>query len=361
MKQKKIFALLPIIAATIMASCTNDNESNWNSGSQIDLPRTRAFVLFEGIWGQNNGKLTYFNWSNDAASESDMYLAQNGKQLGDVGQDLIYDGTNIFMSVNGSNYVSKLNSIGIEQVRNSFADNNFGQVRNLCKTGSHLYADTYNGSVVKLNADDLSFIDSVFVGSYPEGIAELGGKLYVSVSGWGADSRVAEISISNFGAEPKYIDVMANPDKIMSVNGKVYVQGYGPYDEYWNCPYPWGVIENGKYREIGNANAWCTNDKTIYLTYSSTNWQDGTTINSFYSYDTETGELSDSAFTNVPLDLITASVSGMEINPYTGDIYIMTTLYSNGNGYIYHFLANGQYKSKIPAYGQSPKKIVFLD
>lgn len=363
MKKVQLSLLLLSTLAIIFsfASCNEDPKIDWDYDSKTDLPSSRAFVLCEGVWGQNNSKLNYFNWANDVASEDDIYLVQNEKHIGDTAQDLITDGTYMYMSVNGSNYVCRMSKAGKEQARNSFIDK-LGEVRYLCKCGDFLYATTYKGIVAKMDYKTLSFIDSVYVGDHPEGITELDNKLYVSVSGWGADSRVAEISLDNFTATPKYIDVMVNPNLIMTVNDKVYVQGYGPYDESWNCNYPWGVIENGKYRELGNATSWCSYENTIYLCLSQNDWVNNTVKNTFYTYDSETGKFSDeNPLKNIPTVMASSAISGMDANPYTGQIYVITSLFERGNGHIYHFLRDGTYKSKIPVYGQSPKKIVFFD
>ena len=65
-------------------------------------------------------------------------------------------------------------------------------------------------------------------------------------------------------------------------------------------------------------------------------------------------------FKNAPAELATSSVYGVSVNDETGDIYVMTTDFTN-NGQVYHFKSDGSFAGKFAATGINPRKIVFLD
>ena len=300
-------------------SCSEDEDS-WNpqsEGSKINMASTRAFVLNEGAYQSNNAGLTYFDWD-------------------------------------GSQYLAKLNSVGVEKARYAF-DEKLGAPRYLVEKDGFLYVTSYGGYVAKIKAADLSLVDTVKVGKNPEFIVEKDNKICCSVSGWGEDKRVAVISLSDF-KNVTYCDVMDNPDQLIVVAGRVFVQGYGAYYDY-----PWGELkEDGTFQQIGNCSKWAAYGNTLYLAYSETDWNTYATTTTFKTYDAATSTLSEnSPFKNAPAELASSSVYGISTNPYNGDIYVMTSDYVT-NGKIYHFKNDGTYVKTLQSTGISPRKIIFL-
>lgn len=339
-------------------SCSEDEDS-WNpqsEGSKINMASTRAFVLNEGAYQSNNAGLTYFDWVADTTYTSDLYQAQNGVKMGDTGQDIVLgsDGVTIYTILNGSQYLAKLNSVGVEKARYAF-DEKLGAPRYLVEKDGFLYVTSYGGYVAKIKAADLSLVDTVKVGKNPEFIVEKDNKICCSVSGWGEDKRVAVISLSDF-KNVTYCDVMDNPDQVIVVAGRVFVQGYGAYYDY-----PWGELkEDGTFQQIGNCSKWAAYGNTLYLAYSETDWNTYATTTTFKTYDAATSTLSEnSPFKNAPAELASSSVYGISTNPYNGDIYVMTSDYVT-NGKIYHFKNDGTYVKTLQSTGISPRKIIFL-
>ena len=350
-----------MLTATFTA-CSDDDEWNpLNEGSKIYVAETRAFVLNEGSYGMNNAGITYFDWAADTTFNYDIFLAQNGKQLGDTGQDIITDDGFIYVALHGSNYITKLNSLGVEQATVKLPEE-LGEVRYMVAEDDYLYVTCYGGYVVKVDTKDFEYESAVKVGDNPEHIVEMDDKLYCTNSGWGKDKRVAVIDTHKF-ASATFLNVMTNPDNILEVNDRIFVQGYGDFYDY-----PWGElnVKTGEFKQIGNASSWATYGDIIYLVNSVTDWshkkEDGTypTINYFSTYNTATNKLSNELFLkNMPAELASASVSGMSVNPYNGDLYIMTSDYVN-NGTVYHFDASGNFVKKFDTTGISPRKIVFF-
>ena len=320
------------------------------------MASTRAFVLNEGSYQANNAGLTYFDWVADTTYNSDLYQAQNGVKMGDTGQDIVLgsDGVTIYTILNGSQYLAKLNSVGVEKARYAF-DEKLGAPRYLVEKDGFLYVTSYGGYVAKIKAADLSLVDTVKVGKNPEFIVEKDNKICCSVSGWGEDKRVAVISLSDF-KNVTYCDVMDNPDQVIVVAGRVFVQGYGAYYDY-----PWGELkEDGTFEQIGNCSKWAAYGNTLYLAYSETDWNTYATTTTFKTYDAATSTLSEnSPFKNAPAELASSSVYGISTNPYNGDIYVMTSDYVT-NGKIYHFKNDGTYVKTLESTGISPRKIIFL-
>ena len=340
-------------------SCSDDDDEwDWTKeGSKVEMAESRAFVLNEGAYQKNNAGLMYFDWKTDTGYNSDLFMAQNGVQMGDVGQDILVDDKdNLYVILSGSKVIYKMNSVGVVQ-KSIHVDDNLGDPRYGVIEDGALYVTCYGGFVDKYDASTLSLLGTVEVGKNPEYIIEEDDKIYCTCSGWGADKRVACIDMKSF-KEATYFEVMDNPDRIIETADHIFVQGYGA-----DYSYPWGElnVKTGEFKQIGNASAWTAHNGMLYLCNSVTDWSTYATTNYFTSYNAKTGSLSETSFLKgAPEELGSTSVYGMSMNEETGHLYIMTTDFVN-NGAIYHFDQNMQYVGKIASTGVNPRKVVFVD
>lgn len=362
MKFKKFAyaAMVVLLASTSMlSSCSDDDdEPGWKKGSQVNLAQTRAFILNEGSQNHNNSNLIYFDWAQDSVLGSCIYTLQNGEKLGDTGNDLKVYGDKLLITVNGSNYLAMLNGSGVKLSTLSFENySNLGTIRNVAAADGYAYVTSYGGylSKIRISGNTLTYVDSLKIGSYPESVVVEDGKIYCAISGWGSDNRVAVVDANDFD-NVTYQTVMANPDNIVEEDDRFFVQGYGQlYD------YPWGELDvkTGTFTQIGNASAICAEDDKVYTAYSATDWSTYETTTTFAVYDLKTNTLDEAFFKNVPEDLTEKSVYGINVNPYTNEIYVTTTDYYS-DGIIYKFAADGTYEKQFSSYGINPSIIVFL-
>ncbi len=359
MKLRSLFlAALSAMAITVgFTSCSDDDDWSWEkAGSKIEMSQKRAFVLNEGSMKKNNATMTYFDWATDEVYEGDLFMAQNKIAMGDVAQDIIVgDDNNLYVIMSSSKIIYKLNNVGVRQSDLSVAKE-LGDPRYGVYEDGYLYVTCYGGYVAKIDTKTMKTVANVQIGLNPEYIVEEDDKLYCTCSGWGKDKRVAVIDMKTFD-KATYFDVMDNPDRIIEVDDHIFVQGYG---QYWN--YPWGELntKTGEFKELGSASAWTSYRNTLYLAYSETNWTTRVTTTTFYSYDVKTGTKSKGSFLkNAPKELGSSSVYGMNVNEYTGDIYVMTSDFAN-NGKIYHFKNDGTFVKVFESTGVNPRKIVFL-
>ena len=177
MKKMKLRSLFMAIICGLMiaagfTSCSDDEEDNsWKEGSKVDLPQYRAFVLSEGGYGENNSHLFFVNPQTDQPFENDIYLTQNGKGLGDTANDMIEEDGNIYVVVNVSKKLLKLNGSGVQQAEYSF-DEKLGEPRYICEEDGKLYVSSYGGYVSRFDAKTLALEASVKVDANPEELVE---------------------------------------------------------------------------------------------------------------------------------------------------------------------------------------------
>ncbi|WP_276892448.1 hypothetical protein [Hallella bergensis] len=360
MKKGKIWLLSAVALLAGFTSCSDDDEWNTLGGGKVEMKSSaRAFILNEGNMGKNNSKLFYFDWSAPTEIVQDLFNAQNGKGLGDTGNDIeVVDNNRIVLAVNVSNYVCLLDGYGIEKDRISFEQyKNLGQVRNIEEEDGIIYAVSYGGYVsrIKINGYKLQYMDSLKVGDRPEDIAEEDGKLYITLQGTDfKDNRLAIVN-SDFKTV-SYATIMQNPAKIYEEDGKMFIQGFGA-----TYNYPWGIYDpkTGKYNEMGTASCLGTGDDMVYLANSQTDWVTYKTTTTLSAYNTETGKVDNAFFKKFPETLSVSSVYSISSNPYNGNVYVATTDFKTESVF-YVFDKHGNFLRQFSYASPQPNKVVFL-
>ena len=363
MKMKQFFfAALAVLALSAgFTSCSDDDDENSSSN---DPQSKRAYILNEGAWHQNNAAITGLYWLNNTTFGGEcVYKTQNQQAVGDVGQDLVKDGNNLYLIVWGSAYIAKLDKNCKELTRIDLSQGelaSLGGPRYGVVEGDYLYVSCYGNCVAKFKKSDLSYVSKVTVGNRPERLIEDDGYIYCTSStdeAYQADNRLAKISLKEF-KEAQFFTPMSNMDRIMEVDDRIFVQGYGDYYDY-----PWGEVNTttGEFTQIGNASSWAENDDVIYTINSVTDWNTHETTNYFATYDVEKSKYTEGSYLkNAPEELATTSVYAMDFNPYNDYLYIVTSDYTN-NSKIYVFNEKLEYVSMFESTGVNAKKIVFFN
>lgn len=370
MKLRSLFlsALCGLAVTTAFTSCSDDDEYDpFEYGSNVALPEHRGLVLNEGSWNQNNASVSFFDAAQDTTTKAmnDLYLIQNKKQLGETGQDIIEEDDNIYISVHGSSYVTKLNKAGVEQARREFGSD-LGQPRYMAEHNGYIYVTTWGGYVVKLNASDLSVAGKVAVGHTAERIDEEDGVLYVacgSALDGTPDNRMFIIDTKNFtDAAVKSIEVMENTQLVCATDNYVFIQGYGA--DWVNTPLWVYDIRSQKAEDIGECATYViegADDNKAFAVYSKSDWATFETINTFFVYDAATKTKTDvtAKITAAAAELASATIYGVSEGE-NDSFYISTTLYGAGSGTVYHFDRNYNLLGKFTSWGENPKKVIVI-
>ncbi len=359
------FAISAVLVTSVFTSCDKDeNESGLNDeGSKYELPLKRVFFLNEGSYQANNAGIDFYAPNGDARDSEnnfvgDIFSLQNGKALGDTGQDMIAYNGDIYVSVYGSSLLLKLNSAGVELARLEFSETD-GQPRYLHACNGKIYVTLYSGKVARVDASTFKVEGYAEVGLNPEQIVQCGDNLYVINSGWGADSTISVVGINDFKTVGQIV-VEPNPGKILSHDGKLYVISNGSSYEY--CHLQEIDIVSGASKVIGEASAMAESNGVLYLVKSVTDWQTYVTTSTLFTYDIKASEFNYSPFVDddAMAKISTLNVSMLEINPANGDIYIGVTD-NVTNGTIIRCDKNGKFIAVIESAGISPNNAIFLE
>ena len=346
------------------ASCSDDDEPGMEPIiDPVDYP---AYILNEGAWGANNANITSFMPNYKAENLSDVYLKMNNQQMGDVANAMMEEDDNIYVVLNGSKYVARLDLTTKEQARYTFPEAE-GAPRCIDVEDGYAYVTQYGGQVSKLNIKDMTLAGTFKGGDNLEGIVEKDGKLYVANSytvdgsnNWIYNKEVFVIDAKTMTLE-KTISVVDNPTKMYEINDKIYLISVG---NYFDVAGALQVInpQTNKAESILNDVTKITegNDELIYgvrSTYDE-NWQ---LSNSFFTYNPSNGSINETSFLkDAPSSFATDAIYLMEVDEETGFIYIGTSDYTT-NGTIYQFDKGGKLVQSFDSGGINPSAMIFVD
>ena len=353
MNKKKFYGavLCAAMAIPLFMGCSK------NDGEEIENPSVPAeylYVLNSGLWNSNNASLSLYNLQ-DGTVIGDIFEQQNGRRLGDTGNDMIVYGSKIYIAMAGESTIeiTDLDAKSLQQIKTD------GQPRAFTSFGGKVYVTLFNGYVARIDTTSMNIEAKVQVGRNPEQLAAVNGKLYVANSGGldfpNYDKTVSVVDIASF-TEVKKLDVALNPCNMTSDNqGNIYVVSLEDY----SSP---GVVQkisaqddavsvldvNGSYLTLlGN---------TLYLISSEYDENSIPTIY-YYSYDIVNNRIISDNF---------AGNTKFSADPYqicsdenSGEIFIPTSDYVN-TGDVYVFDKNGNFSYSFEA-GLSPIKVVKIN
>ena len=225
---KRILSTI-LAAASILTACDRGNS---------EIPQTPStgniLILNNGNWGSNDACITRYD-AKTGTLTANAFQKANGQNLGDLAQDILADGNELYIAVYGSQVIFVTDhDLKIKKTITAQAEGNRLSPRYLTKGGDKVYVTYYEGYLGEIDPSDDYTVRTVKVGANPEGLAYVDGKIYVANSGGmnypNYDNTVSVVSASDF-AVSSTIEVNTNPAKVLSAGGEIYVTSFGNYDD----------------------------------------------------------------------------------------------------------------------------------
>ena len=324
-----------------------------------------VYILNEGLWGAKNANITSFIPNYKAESLSDVFVKVNGTKMGDVANAMMKEDDNIYILLNGSKYVARLDQGIKEQARYTFSETE-GAPRCIDVEDDYAYVTQYGGQVSKINIKDMTLDRTFKGGDNLEGIIEKDGKLYVANSYksiYEYNKEVYVINAQTMTLETT-IEVVENPTKLFEIDNKIYLISAGNYAD---VPSALQVIDTkaGTSKRILNDVTKITEGPNglIYGVKSMTDWSTtpANYTHTFFTYNPSTGSVNESSFLqDVPSALSTVDIYLLEVDEKNGFIYVGTSDYTT-NGTIYQFDKNGKLIQSFDSGGINPSAMVFVN
>lgn len=363
MKNLKVL-LMALVAMMTFAACENDDEHTGPYFPDTDEPidpvlSNEVLILNNGSMGMNDANILGYNLETEYTLPH-FFAATNHQQLGDTGQDIIaFDNGDFYIAVHGSQvvFVTDHNLRLKAEITVAEGDTKLSP-RYLCAAGDKVYVTYYEGFLGEINTKDYT-VRTTPVGLNPEGLAYVGGKIYVANSGGlnylnGYDHTISVVDAATF-AEERKIETNVNPQQIVpSPHGQVlYVNSFGNYGDIpakvQRVSLTTGEVSDLEYTDVKGIAAGPVG--TLYVATGAYNdlWQVTGSIN---VYDMRKG-------TPDGMFVADAFVGYYSISYSEGLVFVGTSDYvTNGDVFIYD--ETGSLLRKIDAQGLNPIKGVRL-
>jgi YVTN family beta-propeller protein len=212
-----------------------------SDGTYITVPKQEVFdlyVLSEGVWGEGNGQLAYFDY-NISTRKYVRNEDRRFRNYAETPNDLLLYGSKIYCAITGIGHgiIRVINASTGETIKDisfSVVGTYYGvQPRRLTALNGKVYATAYFGSAqTETHWGGLVQIDTAtceynnilqLSGTYSEGICSSGKYLYICNSGQGEDNTVSVVNTETF-TETDVITVPYNPVNIVNAgNNELYL------------------------------------------------------------------------------------------------------------------------------------------
>ena len=356
---KKLFSILCVFTATLMLGGCNPVERPEPSGGNT-LFEKGVYVLCEGGYMMGNASLWFYEPEHQTLLP-DIFSAANDASLGDTGQSIAILGEKMFIVMNGSKVVYVVDSHTCEYI---------GQIAGLTspryiafsQDGTKGYlSQMYTNRITVFNPETLQVSGEIVL----EGVADVeqmavcGNNLFAAA--WSNGHKVAVIDTTT-NTQIKTIEVGVQPYSIALDNTKtLWVVCDGGNE--------WSSLPEGVTMEAPSL--WRINATTFqaqkFHTFTAGSYfrsrlaldKEGATLY-FISDALWAMDVTSSTFPTTPLMNVEGyGVYGMDICPFSGDIYIADAKDYVSNGVVYRYSRAGELLDEFEV-GLLPSKFAFV-
>ena len=311
MKNLLKFALLAVLALGFTACSDDDNDSpkpvidpNWVGG---------VYVVSEGSYfSKIDGDLTSYDpVAHDVANG--VFKSINGRALSGTANDGVVYGTKLYIANTDENVLEVCEAKTAKSVKQVALNG----ARCIEAVDGYIYVTMfYENKLAKIDTTDYQVVATVETGAYPEGLAELDGKLYVANSGYGSGNTVTVVDLANFTVSST-LNVPTNPVDVLSDGKSLFLACSGEYAEDWTYavnPAIYTLATNGTTTKLADATIAALGPDRLYFI-----------DNNYYKTEITYGfiDLSDNSVKDfVPSNGGFVSPFSIGVNPTNGDVYI---------------------------------------
>ena len=354
MKRNRLFWLLAL--AAMLFSCKPDqpaSPSGYNIGAGV-------FVLNEGTFQFSNASLTFYDPEADTVANNLFYKVNNAP-LGDVAQSMAMADGKLYIVVNNSNYIYKVDAnTMVCDTTKPFKISDFYSPREMHVVAPNkaYVSDIMGTGLWIVNPQDMTHTGSIEMGKSTEKMVQVGNELYVSnwsnyyvpgmeknsvqVVDVNNDVKVAEITV---GKEPNCLAVDKDNHVWVLCEGATW-QADGENPSLWDID-PMLKTATKRYEFDGRAMIMKANvsGTALYVFYN----------NEVRRFDIAASTLSETFRIAAPEG---GTFYNMAVNPQNGDLYVTDAKNYMMNGTVYRYSDDGVLLSSFEA-GIIPSAMLF--
>lgn len=176
---KKLHFIIVAILMIATASCKKENPQDVTAPvTPISSETKGVFILNEGTFTYANSSLSYYDKEADTVGNN-LFFKANGSPIGDVGQSLaLYNGS-LYIVVNGSKYIYKVDA---ETLKFQAKLEGFTSPRNIFSVGdgTAYVSDLQRDGLWLIDLEKMEHIQFIETGNSTEAMVRVGDELFVS-------------------------------------------------------------------------------------------------------------------------------------------------------------------------------------
>ena len=358
MKRLNLF-LLAVLAVSLFSCKPNQPEdpNAFTVGSGV-------LLLNEGNYQSSNASLTFYDPVADTVANNLFYKVNNAP-LGDVAQSMALVDGQLYIVVNNSNYIYKVNAnTMVCDTTKPFKLTDFYSPREMhfVAPNKAYVSDLMGSGLWIVNPEDMTHAGFVETGNTTEKMVQVGNELYVSnwsyyyinaashdsyntvqVIDVNNDVMVAEVEV---GKEPNTMVVDKNGHVWVLCEGRSWDAAYGEQPSLWEID-PMLKTAQRRYEFDGTAQVLKSNPAgdQFYMIYN----------NAVRRFDLSSMALSETFGINAESGTL---FYNMAVDPRTGDIYVTDAKNYMMNGKVFRYSSDGLLLASFEA-GLIPSAMLF--
>lgn len=340
-----------------------------------------VFVLNEGVYQSSNASLSFYDPEADTAASYLFYKANNAP-IGDVAQSLAMAEGKLFIVVNNSNYIYKVDANTLKcDVDHPFKLTDFYSPREMhfVAPNKAYVSDLMGTGLWIINPQDMSHCGFVETGKTTEKMVQSGNELYVSnwsnyylqgmekntvqVVDVNNDVKVAEITV---GKEPNTMAIDKNNHVWVLCEGATWevdaekpsLWEIDPQLKTAHCRYTFDDIQDPLTGEVKSFSASCLkadpSGRCFYVIVSEVDEYGTSSDSHIRRFDVETQSFSETF--NISSE--GKVFYNMAVDPNSGELYVSCISNPIANGIVYRYTADGLLLSSFEA-GVFPSAMLF--
>jgi hypothetical protein len=191
-------------------------------------------ILNEGTFGNNEARLDYANQGEDSLACVGIFSAVNNQMLGDVGQEMLKLDKHLYILVNNSHLIYKLNFPSLRLSRSlQLPGGNRSTPRSIVQVDANrLYVSSLlDSGLYVVDKEYLQVRRKIFLGNYPEGLVIADGKAFVCLGNY-VGTATPQVAVVDTRVD-SLIDLiqlpLANPGAIVAHAGHIWVACRGEF------------------------------------------------------------------------------------------------------------------------------------
>ncbi|MEZ5027139.1 MAG: hypothetical protein R2739_11235 [Chitinophagales bacterium] len=337
---KKKLGLL-LLTFSVLVACQKENTDK----SDAYAENGSAFVVNEGGFTKNNGSISYISPTNEV-SNNIFESSNNGQVLGDIVQSFTKVGNLGIICVNNSQKVSIVDVRTFKHLAEVTTGTDYPRFAlGINNNKAYITNGSFTGTVLVLNLNTFNIDKTISVGNGPEEMIASNGKVLVANSGGFGTANTISVINTSTDAVSNTITVGDNPTEfVRDAQGYIWVlcKGYVTY------PAPTYTPDRQSAAKLVRINpALESVDREIELLPVTADFSsvdnlaatgDGSTL--YVCVDNHVYSINYTATTLPATPIINSYFYGLEVHPYTDNIWALDAGNFNEAGKIIRYNSN---------------------